>query len=134
MLQRNTETLMRPPAALEPPQAHAAQDSEINILSILRLLRRRLLAIILITITGTALCAAAAMTMTPLYSATAVLRVDPSTRSPVADSPDPAMSSSQAINATVESDVEMLESPALIRRIVEQLGLDADPEFADAGS
>lgn len=114
---------------------HVAQEPEINILSILRLLRRRVLAIFLITATGALLGAGGAMMMTPLYSATAVLRVDPGARSPVAESSsDPVLRSSQAVNAIVESDVEMLESPALMRRVVEQLGLDTDPEFTEAES
>jgi len=127
--------MVRAPAAFGGAYGRTAPDPEINILSVLRLLRRRALAITLITTAGTAMFAAATMTMTPLYSATAVLRIDPSARSPVAEtSSDSVLRSSQAVNAMVESDVEMLESPGLMRRIVEKLNLDADPEFIEAES
>ena len=116
---------------MEPAPGRTAQDSEIDILAVLRLLRRRVRAIVFITLTGTALIAAATMMMTPRYSAIAVLRIDPGAQSPVADTEDPVLRSSQAVDAIVESDVEMLGSPAMLRRIVEQLNLVADPEFTE---
>jgi succinoglycan biosynthesis transport protein ExoP len=135
MLQRSTEILIRPPAAMETAPSHTAHDSEIDILAVLRLLRRRVRAVVLITATGTALIAAAAMLMTPRYSAIAVLRIDPGAQSPVADTQsDPMLRSSQAVDAVVESDVEMLGSPGLMRRIVERLDLGSDPEFTETDS
>jgi exopolysaccharide transport family protein len=73
-------------------------------------------------------------TITPLYKASATVLVDPRKLQLLKDreiqSDRPLLAGSGSENAVTDSEVEILESPALARRVVEKLNLQNDDEFA----
>jgi len=89
-------------------------------------LRARLIAAITV---GTVITAAALLALLPAkYAATAVLLVDP--RQPKVTNSEVVLSGIGSDAAAVESQVELIGSADLAKRVIAQLGLADDPEFA----
>ncbi len=90
-------------------------------------LRRRWLTMTLIAAAIFAVGVVLIFMMTPQYSSTARVRLDPS-RNPLATTPQEAQ---QALSSeAIETEVTVLKSLDLAKRVVRKLGLDKDPEFA----
>ncbi len=104
------------------------EDSEIDIRSIIGLLRRRLLLIISTVVVVVGAAAAVAFTLTPLYTASALVLVDPS-RKNVLDDTALTGSSSAADSARIDSEVELARSDNVLIKVIEQENLILDKEF-----
>jgi len=94
--------------------------------------RRRMRPIVGCGLLGLAVGVACLATATPLYTAVATLTIDTHSQHPVGG--QPASTDWQAESAYVESQVELIRSPATLRGVVADLNLDHDPTFAPTGS
>ncbi len=90
-------------------------------------LRRRLWPILGCATLGITLGAAYIATATPQYTAVATLSIDARRAHPAGGGP--ASTDWQSESAYVESQVELIRSPATLRGVVDALHLDADPLF-----
>lgn len=117
-------------AAPPRPRASArpASAGVIDLPAVLDALRRRFWLIGGLAATAMAAVVLALALMTPRYTATAILIVDP--RQQRVLSSEAVLSGIGADAAAVESQVEVLQSTSLARQVVEQLGLATDPELA----
>ncbi len=136
MLQRNTDhhySAQRNLAAfgsIEPVRLRAGADSE-ALTSILRAIRRDARLIIVIALIGTAVAFAAASTITPQYRASAEILVDP--RGTQLFKEQETMHAPGTESIVIESEAEMIRSPALARRVAEHLHMQNDDEFGAPG-
>lgn len=101
----------------------------------LRVLKRRRWIIIATTLAFVAMALTFVMMVTPRYTATATVLIDPR-RSSVADgdSNQPKGTTASSEEATVNSQAVLLQSDAVLRRVVDTLHLDNDPEFGGRSS
>ncbi len=99
----------------------------LDLRTIADLLRRR--AGLILLVTGLALGAAglALVALKPVYSATALILVDPSKKNLLDPSEQAAGSSSDSLR--VDSEVELVKSETTLLAVARELGLAADPEF-----
>jgi len=104
------------------------EESEIDIRGILGLLRRRLVLIIATTVVVVGAATAIAFTLTPLYSASALVMVDPS-RKNILDDSIASGTSSAADNARIDSEVELARSDNVLLKVIQKERLVADDEF-----
>jgi capsular exopolysaccharide synthesis family protein len=110
----------------------APDDSfmEFDLLAIVRTLRKRAGIIAGITVVLTALVALTVSQMTPLYTSETLVLLDRQ-KMQVVDM-DAVMSGLSPDSAAVDSEVEILRSRDLARRVVEKLALIGDPELNSA--
>jgi exopolysaccharide transport family protein len=96
----------------------------------LRVLKRRRGIIALTTLAFVMAALLFVMLVSPRYTATATVLIDPR-RSSVAesDSNQQKVSNPTSDDATVNSQAVLLQSDAVLRRVVDQLNLGKDPEF-----
>jgi len=92
------------------------------------ILRKHLRRIILTTLASLALAAAYLATASPVYTASTTLFIDPRLKKIVTDEVTQGGLGSDV--ALVESQVAIIGSDAVLKRAVQQLKLDTDPEFA----
>jgi exopolysaccharide transport family protein len=115
-------------------EAQAAEDDqgflEFDLKALYRTLRKRLGLILSVTIGLTALVMVVVLQQTPLYTADALILLDRQ-KMQVTDM-EAVMSGLPADSATVDSEVEILQSRALAERVVDRLELMRDPEFNSA--
>lgn len=95
--------------------------------ALLRALRRRIGIVVSIAVGGTLLALIAILQITPLHTAQALVFIDRQ-KAQVVDF-QAVMNDVAGDSAGVESEVEILRSRTVIRRVVEKLDLVADPEF-----
>jgi len=114
------------------PEATAAYPGtsaeELDLGAIGRLLWRRKGLIVATTCLITILAVVVTLSMTPRYSATGYVMIEPG-QTRVVEAIEAVVSGSTADTATVESQVRVLQSRALADRVVTALRLDQDPEF-----
>ncbi len=103
---------------------------DFDVLAIIRALRKRLGVIVGITLGLTGLALVAVFQLTPLYSAETLILLDQQ-KTQVMDV-EAVMSGLGGDSATVDSQVEILRSRSVARRVVEELHLVDDPEFNGA--
>jgi len=108
-------------------EAPADSFMEFDLLAIFRTLRKRAGVIAGITVVLTALVALAVSQMTPLYTGETLVLLDRQ-KMQVVDM-DAVMSGLSPDSAAVDSEVEILRSRDLARRVVEKLALVGDPEL-----
>lgn len=108
-------------------QSDDAALLDVDIFAILRTLRKRLGVIVGITLGLTGLALVAVFQMTPLYTAETLILLDQQ-KTQVVDV-ESVMSGLGGDSATVDSQVEILRSRSIARRVVEELKLTEDPEF-----
>lgn len=89
--------------------------------------RRNLLLIGLLTAVGTAVAASYAWHARSYYEAIAIIKVDPRQKS--ITKVDGVFSDMRGDYASIESEVEVIRSKPLLKRVVEELGLRNDPDF-----
>jgi uncharacterized protein involved in exopolysaccharide biosynthesis/Mrp family chromosome partitioning ATPase len=87
--------------------------------------RARLIALVAIAFVAAAACAIAILP--PKYKATTVVLVDP--RQPQITNTQAVLTGIGADAAAVESQVELIESSALAKKVIARLKLDQDPDF-----
>ena len=100
---------------------------ELDLVAVWRILRRRIGLIVGTIGVVTALMIIAVFQMTPLYSATAIVMIDPQ-QNKVVDI-EAVLSGLSPDSATVDSEVELLRSRSIAERVVKKLDLIKDPEF-----
>lgn len=111
-------------------QSNSSDTDEdlINISDIFALIARRLKVIFSVFVIVSAIGIAITMTQTPKYTATTLLMISPSQDNVISDAQ--SLSGNIAPNDTfVNSEIEILKSPALTRRMVEELNLIELPEW-----
>lgn len=104
------------------------QTGETSVDGLFDILRRNLWKIVLATLTSLLLALTYLALATPLYTTTASLFVDPRTRKVVSE--EIVQGGFGSDLALVESQVSILSSDAVLRRVVDQLRLADDPEYA----
>ncbi|WP_088342906.1 MULTISPECIES: AAA family ATPase [Rhodomicrobium] len=136
MLQHNIERGRQPVRALPGAQgpAKTQMDAEREALgAILQSLRRNVRLIALTTLIGTAgVSAIVVLGMTPQSRATATLLVDSRKTQILKD--QEVIGRPGTENSAIESEAEMIKSPAILRKVAEQLHLDQDAEFMGSPS
>jgi len=108
--------------------ADAGPDKELEIRSVVGLLRRQSRVILLtgLAVFGAALIFLAAVT--PTYTASALILVDPDSQS-ILNPGNSQPGSSGRDNARIDSEVEILKSDAIALRVITAEDLISDPEF-----
>lgn len=101
-------------------------EAEIDVRSILGLLQRHVRLILATVIVTVSLAALYVFLQTPIYTANALVLVDPRQKNLL--DPD-VQSPPQADNARVESEVEILKAPATLLTVINEEQLVSDPEF-----
>ncbi|MBW6505861.1 MAG: AAA family ATPase [Rhodobacteraceae bacterium] len=102
-------------------------EQEIDVKAIVALLRRQVWLIGLSAMLVLAIAAAYLVTARPIYTATALVLVDPNSKSLVYS--DSSNISGASENARVDSEVEILRTPSVALAVVRNENLIADPEF-----
>jgi capsular exopolysaccharide synthesis family protein len=122
---------LNPNAARQPA---AAAEPLLDLPRIMRIARRhlRLMAVIFLGILAAA--AAATLSMRPVYTASAQLMIDKPAEKLLSKDDDGggALAQSTLDSSIIETEVEVLRSPALAESVVRDLQLDRDPEFNPA--
>src|SRR6202158_5836799 len=130
MLQRNFDQHER--AREEPPGSaiERCPQPTVDLREMARILRRRWKAAAAAPLSLTILALLYVLTATTLYTATATVLVDPR-RTTAIESNQAAMSMSNfgTDDATIESETLLIQSIAILQRVVEKLKLTEDPEF-----
>lgn len=111
---------------LEPPADEESKDG-IQLSSTLRFLRRRMGVIAGAFIVVTGLSAAITYSFTPQYTAQALLMID--VRKVHVTDVQSVLSGLSAENAVLRSELDVLNSAPLMRRVAERLDLYTDPYF-----
>jgi capsular exopolysaccharide synthesis family protein len=102
-------------------------SDQLDLRGFLGLLRRRFRLIAVTVIVAVAATSAVILALKPIYTASALVMVDP-TRKDLLD-PDSQLSGSASDSARVDSEVELVKSPTTLMGVVKDLGLVKDPEF-----
>jgi capsular exopolysaccharide synthesis family protein len=117
-------------ARLDDAAGHGELPGEIDLRSFLRTLWRRkiLLLTTMFLVTGATILIV--LQVTPRYTATALVMIE--TRGVQVVELEQVLPALSADFATIESQVEILRSPALATKVIDKLGLADDPEFNPA--
>jgi succinoglycan biosynthesis transport protein ExoP len=134
MLQRSiNHRHMEAPLSLRPvgrPSYSAGGDTD-ALLDIVRCLQRNVRFILSIAVIGTIIAITVVFSITPKYVATATLLIDPRTTKILQDAD--VVGRPGTDNGAIESEVELLQSDASMRRVAEMLDLKNDNEFNSGG-
>lgn len=128
MLLRSSDTIYRAP---EEPATPAIQDwnnPTVDLREMTRILRRRWRTVALIPLVLVALAAAYLTSVDTLYTATSTVLVDPR-RANVVETNQAVLSNFGTDDATIESQTLLIQSVAILQRVVDKLKLANDPEF-----
>jgi exopolysaccharide transport family protein len=129
MLQRSSDS---PHLAPEEPVTFPVErlpQSTVDLVQMVRILRRRWKVIAAVTSALVAAALAYVLLSTTLYTATATVIVDPR-RANVVDANQNVLTNFGTDDATIESQTLLIQSVSILRRVVDQLKLTEDPEFA----
>lgn len=113
----------RPEAPQRKPQAG------FNVLELANLLWRRKVAIAAAALLGATLAVVAGKSVTPRYTATAQLYVDPRELQLVDRELTPRAQDISGMSMVVESQARLITSNSVLLQVIQQAGLDKDPEF-----
>lgn len=102
-------------------------NTEIDIRDVLGLLRRQLRLIVIVLFIALGIAAVALFATKPIYSATALVLVDPSNKNLLESTSRDA--GSAAANSRIHSEVEIIRSDATLLRVIEAANLVAHEEF-----
>lgn len=128
MLQRSSDYDLQ---ALDEPAGTSSgrwQQPTVDIREMTRILRRRWRMVAAIPLTLVVLALIYLMVANTLYTATSTVLVDPR-RANVVDTSQTVLSNFGTDDATIESQTLLIQSVAILQRVVERLKLTADPEF-----
>ncbi|MEO8684693.1 MAG: Wzz/FepE/Etk N-terminal domain-containing protein [Devosia sp.] len=101
--------------------------TEIDIRGILGLLRRQFRLILITLVSVVAIVGIIVFSLTPIYSSSALVMVDPTNKNLL--EPDAQLGSSSSDNARIDSEVEILRSDSILLKVIDAEKLIADPEF-----
>ena len=122
-----TPVAVRPLPYQNPASRDSGAPGPLDLDKLIKILRWRARLIVMI-VAGTVAVAAAALLILPAkYKAVTVVLVDP--RQPRVTASETVLSGIGADAAAVESQVELIQSSALAKRVIASLKLDKDPEF-----
>ncbi|RXG98729.1 exopolysaccharide transport family protein [Bradyrhizobium zhanjiangense] len=113
----------RPEAPQRKPQAG------FSVLELANLLWRRKVAIAAAALLGATLAVTIGKSLTPRYTATAQLYVDPRELQLVDRELTPRAQDVSGMSMVVESQARLITSNSVLLQVIEQAGLDKDPEF-----
>jgi uncharacterized protein involved in exopolysaccharide biosynthesis/Mrp family chromosome partitioning ATPase len=99
----------------------------VDLRAVFGLLRRRLSLIAVVTALVIGAAGLALLALKPVYTATALVLVDPRTKNLL--DPDAGTGSSGSDSLRVDSEVELVESDTVLLAVADELKLAADPEF-----
>ncbi|KYG97686.1 exopolysaccharide transport family protein [Bradyrhizobium sp. DOA1] len=116
-----------PEAAQRKPQAG------FNALELANLLWRRKVAIAAAALLGATLAVTVGKSLTPRYTATAQLYVDPRELQLVDRELTPRAQDVSGMSMVVESQARLITSNSVLLQVIQQAGLDKDPEFGGGG-
>ena len=133
MLKRNSDNQLRP---YQPPYGSTILENEdagtaepqFDLRNLYSIVRRRLAIIAGLTILGSLLAVIYALQLTPLYTATATVLVDPR-KTNIIDN-EAVLSGIGRDWSAVESEVELIRSASVAIRVIDKLGLSEDAERA----
>jgi uncharacterized protein involved in exopolysaccharide biosynthesis/Mrp family chromosome partitioning ATPase len=115
------------------PTASEAQrqkpEASFNVLELVSLLWRRKIAIASAALIGACLAVAIGKSLTPRYTATAQLYVDPRELQLVDRELTPRAQDVSGMSMVVESQARLITSNSVLLQVIQQAGLDKDPEF-----
>lgn len=107
--------------------AMSMEDNELDLRGLLGLLRRQLRLIVIIALVVIGIAGLAVFSLTPKYSSSAMLLVDTSQKN-LLDAA--AASGSVEIDSSrVDSEIEILKSPAVLLKVIDELDLVRDADF-----
>lgn len=118
------------PDHLEPAHVypHASDDTaKIFLIDVLAAIHRNRRLALLVGVLTVALVVAVTLSLTPMYQSTASIMLD-TRREQVVDM-QAVLSNLPSDTFVVDSEVQVLQSPALAHKVVAKLHLDQDPEF-----
>ncbi|HEX5422885.1 MAG TPA: polysaccharide biosynthesis tyrosine autokinase [Candidatus Acidoferrales bacterium] len=106
-------------------------DDSFDLREIIKILRRRRGAIILATLIALAAAVIFLLLVTPRYTATATILIDPHRSNVIDSNPNrqPPASSYDSDNTYVNSQVNLIQSDGVLQSVVNSLNLAHDPEF-----
>ncbi len=110
------------------PAYDTAGSEELDLRNIGRVLWRRKILIVATVLLTTMGVAAGTMFLSPKYSATAYVMIEPG-QTMVVEAIEAVVAGSMADSAAIESEARVLQSRALAERVVTELKLELDPEF-----
>ncbi|MCP3394530.1 exopolysaccharide transport family protein [Bradyrhizobium sp. CCGB12] len=114
---------VRPEAPERKPQA------DFNVLELANLLWRRKVGVVAAALLGATLAVTVGKSVTPRYTATAQLYVDPRELQLVDRELTPRAQDVSGMSMVVESQARLITSNSVLLRVIQQAGLDKDPEF-----
>lgn len=117
----------RHPAMSEAPQRKS--EASFNVLELVSLLWRRKIAIASAALIGACLAVTVGKTLTPRYTATAQLYVDPRELQLVDRELTPRAQDVSGMSMVVESQARLITSNSVLLQVIQQANLDKDPEF-----
>src|SRR2546423_762581 len=120
--------------APERPQPDVQREERAPPGEIFAVLWRRRMWIVLGILAGVIAAVAFLITVTPRYTAVAQLLIDPNDLRVVDNAVTSSSTPSDANTAHVESQVRVLASDNVLRKVIEVKGLDKDPEFVQPAS
>ncbi|MEK9279645.1 MULTISPECIES: Wzz/FepE/Etk N-terminal domain-containing protein [unclassified Bradyrhizobium] len=107
------------------PRPHAG----FNVLELVSLLWRRKVAIVGAALLGATLAVTVGKSLTPRYTATAQLYVDPRELQLVDRELTPRAQDVSGMSMVVESQARLITSNSVLLKVIQQANLDKDPEF-----
>jgi polysaccharide biosynthesis transport protein len=137
MLQPTSDYQVREQVAASTVSSWGAEwrHYSIDLREIAQILNRRRLVVIFVVAALLAMAGVYLLLATPLYTATTTVLIDPHRSSVVDSNNDQAAApSSTADDAVMASQVGLIQSIAVLQRVVDQLGLAHDPEFGQHSS
>lgn len=118
-------------ARSEAPQQRS--PTGFNVLELVSLLWRRKIAIAAAALLGATLAVTIGKSLTPRYTATAQLYVDPRELQLVDRELTPRAQDVSGMSMVVESQARLITSNSVLLQVIQQANLDKDPEFGGGG-
>lgn len=113
----------------KPESPQQRPQAGFNVLELANLLWRRKIAIAAAALLGATLAVTVGKSLTPRYTATAQLYVDPRELQLVDRELTPRAQDVSGMSMVVESQARLITSNSVLLKVIEQAGLDKDPEF-----
>lgn len=117
----------RHPTMSEAPQRKS--EASFNVLELVSVLWRRKIAIASAALIGACLAVTVGKSLTPRYTATAQLYVDPRELQLVDRELTPRAQDVSGMSMVVESQARLITSNGVLLQVIQQANLDKDPEF-----
>ncbi|HEY1546095.1 MAG TPA: polysaccharide biosynthesis tyrosine autokinase [Xanthobacteraceae bacterium] len=130
MLRRNSDDQYNQlPVPVEDVSAAAPQRHVADLRELVRILRRRWPTVLAFPLVLVVLAGVFVMIVTPLYTATSTVFIDPHRATAAETNNQAPPSNAVTDDATIESQVLLIQSIAILQRVVDRLQLIHDPEF-----